>query len=426
MESQESADSKGSYDAADGPAVSVRNLGKCYRIYRAPRDKLKEVLLFGRRVYHREFWALKDISLEIGKGETVGIIGGNGSGKSTLLQVVCGTTWPTTGSVDVWGRVAGLLELGSGFSPDFTGRENVYMNAAILGLSREEIDERYDSIAQFADIGAFTDQPVRFYSSGMYVRLAFSVAISVAPDILVIDEALAVGDMAFQAKCFDKLDELRRARTTILLVSHDMTAIKRLCDRVVYIRNGMLRAQGNPNDVVEQYYYDTRSDQAMSQSSQVRVERRKPIGPAGAIAFGTNQGSILSATFVQSGLDRSSFVMGERIEVRVETRYANTLNNPCLSLIVHDRHGIEIGGRYFSLSPISEENGWCRSSVILAFDACLLPGAYAVTLRLEERQSESVFFPIDKQVSALLFEIAPTGDNASLGMVDLHIEEVER
>lgn len=227
-------------------AIRVSNLSKCYEIYNAPRDRLKQFVaprlqrMAGQTPgqYYREFWALKDISFEIKKGETVGIIGRNGSGKSTLLQLICGTLSPTGGSVETNGRIAALLELGAGFNPEFTGRENVYMNAAVLGLSKEEVDKRFDDIAAFADIGEFIEQPVKKYSSGMYVRLAFAVQAMIDPDIFIVDEALAVGDEKFQRKCFARLEELKSRGCSILFVSHSPASIIELCDRTLWLEQG--------------------------------------------------------------------------------------------------------------------------------------------------------------------------------------------
>jgi lipopolysaccharide transport system ATP-binding protein len=223
--------------------VRVNNVSKCYEIYNSPRDRLKQFLappirrLFGRSTiqYYREFWALKNISFDIRKGETVGIIGRNGSGKSTLLQIICGTLTPTSGTVETSGRVAALLELGSGFNPDFTGRENVYLNAAVLGLSRDKVEKRFDEIVRFADIGEFIDQPVKTYSSGMMVRLAFAVVVHVDADILVVDEALSVGDVFFQQKCMRFLHEFQQQGGTILFVSHDTSAVTGLCNSAVLL-----------------------------------------------------------------------------------------------------------------------------------------------------------------------------------------------
>lgn len=234
-------------------AVSINNISKVYQIYASPLDRLKQSLWRGRKQFYREFWALRDVSFKVHKGEMVGIIGRNGSGKSTLLQIIAGTITPTSGKVNVKGRVAALLELGSGFNPEFTGRENVYLNGAILGISREEMERRFNDIAAFADIGEFIDQPVKSYSSGMYVRLAFAVAISVDPDVLIIDEALAVGDGRFQLKCFERIKALKEAGTTILFVSHDMQSIRQFCDVAVLFDKGILLEFGVPNVIVNHY-----------------------------------------------------------------------------------------------------------------------------------------------------------------------------
>lgn len=243
-------------------AISVNNLSKCYQIYDTPRDRLKQFFApHVRRItgqtpkqYFREFWALKDVSFEIKKGETVGIIGRNGSGKSTLLQMICGTLNPTSGSIQTHGRVAALLELGSGFNPEFSGRENVYMNGAVLGLSTEEIDQRFGEIEAFADIGDFIEQPVKTYSSGMYVRLAFAVAINVDPDILIVDEALAVGDEPFQRKCYAKIERIRDSGATVLLVTHAASTITQMCSRALLLDHGRRLFMGSPKLAVESYY----------------------------------------------------------------------------------------------------------------------------------------------------------------------------
>jgi len=234
-------------------AIKVDNLSKCYQIYDKPRDRLMQMLHRGKRTYYREFWALRDVSFQIKRGETVGIIGRNGSGKSTLLEIICGTLSPTSGHIATTGRIAALLELGSGFNPDFTGRENIYMNGAVLGLAKEEIDSRFESIVSFADIGDFIDQPVKTYSSGMYVRLAFAIQANVDPEILIVDEALAVGDAYFVHRCMLRFHELKRSGTTILFVSHDANAVRNLCERVVWLNNGTMQAVGDASKVVDQY-----------------------------------------------------------------------------------------------------------------------------------------------------------------------------
>lgn len=243
-----------------GVAIKVENLSKCYQIYDQPQDRLKQSIMprirriLGRAPvnYFREFWALRDVSFEIKKGETVGIIGRNGSGKSTLLQLICGTLNPTGGRIQTQGRIAALLELGSGFNPEFTGRENVHMNAALLGLSKEETVARFDDIIAFADIGNFIEQPVKTYSSGMMVRLAFAVIAHVDADILVIDEALAVGDAFFRQKCMRFLRRFMKTGT-VLFVSHDTGSVRSLCTHAIWIEKGRMLQQGSPKEVSENY-----------------------------------------------------------------------------------------------------------------------------------------------------------------------------
>lgn len=242
-------------------AIRITGLSKCYQVYNQPRDRLKQFILPSlqslikcpTKQYFQEFWALKDVSFEVNRGETVGILGRNGSGKSTLLQLICGTLNPSSGSIDVNGRIAALLELGSGFNPEFTGRENVYLSGTLLGMSLDEINERFDSIAAFADIGDFLDRAVKTYSSGMFVRLAFAVNIMSQPEIMIVDEALAVGDMSFQAKCMTALRRIQDHGSTVLFVSHDIGSVKSLCSRAVYLDGGRLIMVGKASAVAEDY-----------------------------------------------------------------------------------------------------------------------------------------------------------------------------
>lgn len=241
--------------------IRARNLSKCYQIYDKPHDRLKQSIyprlqrMVGAqpKQYYHEFWALKDVSFELRKGETIGIVGCNGSGKSTLLQMICGTLNPTGGAVETYGRIAALLELGSGFNPEFTGRDNVYLNASILGLSKEEVDDKFDDIAAFADIGEFIDQPVKTYSSGMFVRLAFAIQANVDPEILIVDEALAVGDTFFVHRCMLRFNELQKAGTSILFVSHDANAVRNLCSRAIWLVEGGIKLEGNASKVIDAY-----------------------------------------------------------------------------------------------------------------------------------------------------------------------------
>lgn len=248
-------------------AISLNNISKCYKRYARPVDRLKEILLPGKS-HAQEFWALKDINLEVPKGETLGIIGQNGSGKSTLLQIIAGTLTPTTGHVYVNGRVSALLELGSGFNPEFTGRQNVFFNGQILGLSREQIEAKFDKIAAFAEIGDFIEHPVKTYSSGMVVRLAFAVIANTEPSILIVDEALAVGDAKFQARCMKRIRQMKEQGVTILFVSHDSGSVKMLCNSAVLMNHGKMLEMGNPKEVVNHYIALLSSD-----NNEVEIEK---------------------------------------------------------------------------------------------------------------------------------------------------------
>lgn len=234
-------------------AIELRGVSKAYPVYKQREDRLMQLIFGWAKTYYTPFWALRDIDLEVQRGESFGLIGRNGSGKSTLLQIIAGTLAPTSGAVTVNGRVGALLELGAGFNPEFSGRENVFLNAAILGMSRRETEERFDSIAAFADIGEFMDSPVKQYSSGMFMRLAFAVQAHVDADVLIIDEALAVGDMAFQIKCFAHLRKLKAEGTSIILVSHDIGTVRSFCDRALYLRQGRQLGYGDSASVVRKY-----------------------------------------------------------------------------------------------------------------------------------------------------------------------------
>lgn len=238
-------------------AVRVDHLGKKFRIYTERNQSLKSALMRGRVSKFDQFWALRDISLEVTKGTTLGLVGGNGSGKSTLLKTLAKIYWPDEGDIQYFGRMSALLEVGSGFHPELTGRENIFLNGSILGMKRKEIEARYEQIVDFSGVRDFIDQPVKNYSSGMYVRLGFSVAIHVEPDILVVDEVLAVGDAAFQAQCFERFRELKRQGTTIILVSHDMEAVNSLCDQVAWIKKGHLQKVGPAKQVTSAYLRDS-------------------------------------------------------------------------------------------------------------------------------------------------------------------------
>jgi lipopolysaccharide transport system ATP-binding protein len=400
--------------SSDDIAIRVTNLSKCYQIYDAPRDRLKQFILprirrFFRRKpkqYFREFWALKDVSFEVKKGETVAIIGRNGSGKSTLLQMICGTLNPTSGSIQTNGRIAALLELGSGFNPEFTGRENVYMNAAVLGLSQAEVDQRFEEITDFAGIGKFIDQPVKTYSSGMSVRLAFAISVCVDPDILVVDEALAVGDAAFQFKCLERLQSLTQSGTTLLFVSHDLSMVKNFCQSAIYLDSGSERAQGSPDEISELYLMDIRDEQKRSQGAGQSVTFKPFLGNGKGIAFGTDDGKIDSIGFEPDGGLSAVYAVGELAKISVEVTLKDTVLYPALSLLVQDHRLVNLGGRYFKLNAGPADNGIRKAKVEIDMPVSFTPGRYYITARLEDRCSEQVMMPIDKQVGVLMFEVS--------------------
>ena len=309
------------------------------------------------RQYFREFWALKDVSFEVKRGETVGIIGRNGAGKSTLLQILCGTLSPTQGNVEIKGRVAALLELGSGFNPEFTGRENVYMNASVLGLSNEEIDARFDDIVAFADIGDFLDQPVKTYSSGMYIRLAFAVVVHVDADILIVDEALSVGDMYFQAKCMAHMKKLMSSGVTVLFVSHDTSAVKALCSRAVYLEQGKVVASGSTDDVVEAYYgAAVKNRQSIPSLQKVMAPETGTVSYEASLADQIEFSNRASFQRVQNGMAQFlnvqlldefgnkvvSIDFGQKIRLRMSIRC--NVGLPLLGLGYHirDRNGFDV------------------------------------------------------------------------------------
>ena len=353
-------------------AIKVESLSKCYQIYEQPHDRLKQSIyprlqrLAGKRhkQYFREFLALRNVSFEIKKGETVGIIGRNGSGKSTLLQIICGTLTPTSGSVETHGRIAALLELGSGFNPEFTGRENIYMNAAVLGLSKEETDARFADIVAFADIGDFIEQPVKIYSTGMMVRLAFAVIAHVNADILVVDEALAVGDAFFTQKCMRFLRKFMKGGT-VLFVSHDTGSVRNLCTKAIWIEKGEVLQQGFPKDVCENYleaFYE--AQQGKGTTTRIKIDADHSITNAkdqrqefinasnlrndiqlfdfnsNAPSFGKGNAQITSVRFLDvQGNPLTWVVGGEEVVLRVEAVAFSVLDSPIIGFFIKDKLG---------------------------------------------------------------------------------------
>lgn len=407
---------------SEDTAIQIDSLGKCYHIYHNPADRLLQSLWRARKQFYREFWALRDVSFCIKKGESVGIVGRNGSGKSTLLQLIAGTLMPTSGTVHVNGRIAALLELGSGFNPDFTGRENVYMNGAILGLSQTEIEQRFEGIAAFADIGDFIDQPVKTYSSGMLMRLAFAVSVNVEPEILIVDEALSVGDMAFQYKCMDRLERLTKSGTTLLFVSHDIGAVKAFCHRAIYLADGKVKAMGEAGDIAELYMLDIKDEQKQSLVNGSSVTRKSTLVGEQSIAFGTTQGRVIKAVFSDTGGNQSAYSTGDSITVEIEVEHDSSVKNPAVSLIVCDYRRIELSGRYLLITPHYNDQGVSRSSVQFTFPATFNNGNYFLTVRLEERISDNQLMPVDKQVGALSFNVTRPPNTQFIGMFQLSID----
>src|SRR4051812_8042436 len=314
--------------------VLVQNVSKLYRLYRRPSDRLRE-LLPGSAALHSDFWALRDISFEVGRGEMLALIGPNGCGKSTLLQIVSGILQPTTGRVVTRGRIAALLELGAGFNPEFSGRENVFLNGEIMGLSRPEIERAMPSIEAFAEIGEFMERPVKEYSSGMYVRLAFSTAIHVDPEILIVDEALAVGDAVFANRCVRKFQELRERKITVLFVSHDLGLVKQLSDRAILLLNGRIEAQGEPKDVINRYI-------------GLVLERQEPKGQKderirASFRHGDGTSEIRSVQILnERGDETTSVASGEPVTVRVRSRFHAAICDPMVGILIRTRIGMDV------------------------------------------------------------------------------------
>lgn len=351
-----SSDGKSVDIAASGPAISAKNLGKCYRIYQKPVDRLKQALWRGRKRFFQEFWALRHAEFTIYPGETVGIIGANGSGKSTLLQLICDILPPTEGELEVNGRVAALLELGAGFNPEFSGRENVMLNGAIMGLSQAEMDACYDDIVAFANIGDFIDRPVKTYSSGMYVRLAFATAINVSPDILVVDEALSVGDIRFQQKCMARIRKFCETGT-VIFVSHDMAAITELCTRALWIEGGEIRMDGKPKAVVEKYvefmYQDgiteclaleVPPDTEAASVAAPEIDKGFLPVPTDAPQFGDRRAVIEKVRLSGNGAGMGVIHSGKPCDISVLLVGHRDIERPIFGFYIKDRLGREIIG----------------------------------------------------------------------------------
>lgn len=371
-------------------ALNVENVSKQYRTYARPGDRLKESLTRGRLRRHKEFWALQDVSFEIETGAIVGVVGPNGCGKSTLLQIIAGTLEPTHGEVWHEGRIAALLELGTGFDPEFTGVENIYLNASLLGLSRRETDRLFPQVERFAEIGDFLYQPVKTYSSGMYVRVAFAIAASVEPDILIIDEALAVGDAVFQHRCLGRIKELHKRGTTVLFVSHDAAAVRALCSRAILMKSGRIVTDGKPVDVLN-HYQKIIMEREEAYRSEAASPNQTPASdlPLAPVRYtyrhGDGSAEIIGAELVDS-TDRPVEIAetGERLTLRVIARVNTDLDDPVVGFLIKNRHGIHTYGTNTKEQQI--ELGSARPGEVIevsfAFNCSLGIDQYSISLAI--------------------------------------------
>lgn len=418
----------------DEIAVSVQNVSKVYPLYRRPADRLKEMLTRWRRSYHTDFWALRDISFDVPKGQTLGIIGQNGAGKSTLLQIIAGVLQPTTGTVTVNGRVTALLELGTGFNPEFTGRENVYMSGAILGISKQEMHERFDDIAAFAQIGQFIDQPVKTYSSGMYVRLAFAIAASLDPDLLIVDEALAVGDTMFQRRCYRRLEELQQEGKTILFVSHDTAVVRAVCDQALLLDVGRVIASGHPKMVAnvceeltlkrEKEYVEGLVAGRKGESRRTDTARMAvPQVQSGEIEeyrFGSREAEIVDFALINNeGQPTTVLETGEECRVAVTARFHKDVQEPIVGMVMHTATGIDVCGSntwYANRNPGPQQAGDLLT-VEFKQKLNLNPGNYTLSVGVSELFPTHIV-DLDRRMDALAFRMV--GKRRFSGLVEIN------
>lgn len=405
-------------------SISVSNLSKCYQIYDAPRDRLKQFVVprllqkMGKppRQYFREFWALRDVSFDIRRGETIGIIGRNGSGKSTLLQMICGTVSPTAGTVSTHGRVAALLELGAGFNIEFTGRENVILNATILGFPPETMEERMSQVLEFSELGDFLDQPVKTYSSGMYARLAFSIAIHVDPDILIVDEALAVGDARFVAKCMRRIKEIQERGATILFVSHDVGSVRTLCQRAIWLDNGKLVEDGDVFPISGRYMEhmfkdEVPEEQALQQEIAARRDENDALAaeettPQIALVdgaergldarpvthWGSHRGIVLAASVCDTqGMRQDVIAWGDTVEVVIDICVPDDIPHENLSVAcsIKDLKGTDliVSTTYDQMTALPERK---KFRVSFRMINRLVTGKYLLVAAVENRTNRNL------------------------------------
>lgn len=382
--------------------LEVQNVSKSYRLYKRPMDRLLEALPFGGSRAGEEFWALRDVNLSVERGEILGVVGPNGSGKSTLLQIVSGILQPTVGQVVTKGRIAALLELGAGFNPEFTGRENVFLNGEILGLSRQEMERAFPSVEAFAEIGNFMDRPVKEYSSGMYVRLAFSTAIHVEPEILIVDEALAVGDAIFANRCVKKFDELKERKVTVLFVSHDLGLVKRLSDKAAFMLNGRVAAYGTPSEVVNRYVGHVLEREQGGQ---------REIG--GTHRHGDGASRVLEVALLDAKRGKAASVEpGDPLIIRVRARAEKDLEQPVVGVLIRNRLGIDVWGTNTRVEgvDIGAVKAGHEFEVEFAFDCALTRQDYTLTVATQYPEGYSQDWLDD----ALAFTVVDTRELAGL------------
>ncbi|MDQ6699868.1 MAG: ABC transporter ATP-binding protein [Acidobacteriota bacterium] len=390
----------------------VQNVSKLYRLYQSPSDRLREVLPFHSKSLHTEFWALQDISFSVQRGEIVSLIGPNGCGKSTLLQIISGILQPTSGRIVTRGRVAALLELGAGFNPEFTGRENVFLNGEILGLSRAEMDRALPSVEAFAEIGKFIDRPVKEYSSGMYVRLAFATAIHVDPEILIVDEALAVGDAVFANRCIRKFEELREKQITVLFVSHDLGLVKQLSHRAIFLLNGRIEAAGAPKHVIDRYIGLVLERQQSFEREELQRTDRLPA----SFRHGDRASEIIEVKLLdQNGNDCAVISSGQIVTVRVRSVFHQTRTDPMVGILIRTRIGMDVYGTNTKIEQIAIATIHKGQELQIDFQfACwLTPQPYTLTVATQHADGSSHDWLDD----VLSFDVV--SERQSAGVTDL-------
>lgn len=410
--------------------IRVSNVSKRYEMYEKPRDRLRQFLSLGRRDYFKEFWALRNVSFEVGKGETVGILGRNGSGKSTLLQIIAGTLAPTSGIVETRGVLAALLELGSGFTADFTGRENVYLNGSILGLSREEMDAKFEAIASFADIGEHLDQPVKTYSSGMYVRLAFAVQACIEPQILIVDEALSVGDEKFQRKCFDHIEKLRSDGCSVLVVTHSTATVEKFCQRGVLLHNGEVHGIGCAKEIVDQYHALLYSDEKAylrylnSQAAEAPQVKQLEVAELANQAATVNDTTrttqtdsdahslraIIKRWQVEDGKGNPSetFLTGEPVRISFDVDVLQSITEIQAGVLLRTVEGVSAYGTSTLYHDRNFHDAHPGATLRFSFDVQLdlCPGIYFVTLAIAEAISPSDMLYLDRKTDVIVIKVS--------------------